>query len=172
MEGTIMAGRPEGSAGGYDERGPDEYDRNAWQEFTPWRPGDPSTMHEAPPSYASDFSSEGLYLPSTGNHEDGRGVTPPASSSSPGGPAAPERKPFRWSEDSRRLQEGDQVRATRAMGDGLMNTVRPGAKGRVVRTEHGLLGGRRGDVQFETGYTIHNVDLDKGDSLERRGWLD
>jgi hypothetical protein len=164
-----VTGRPEGTGGGYDRLGPDDYDQDAWKEFTPWRPGDPSTMNEAPASYASDFAGEGLYRPSAAEQQDGREA--PAGPSSANALAA-KRRGFRWSEDSRRLQDGDRVRATRAMGDGLMNTVRPGEKGRIVHTEHGLLGGRRADVQFENGNTVHNVDLDKGDSLERRGWLD
>lgn len=165
-----MPGRPEGSAGGYDADGADDYDRDAWQEFTPWRPGDPSTAGEAPASYTGDFHGEGLYLPSADRQQDGR--TEPTPASSPTDPATPKQAPFRWSEDSRRLQEGDRVRATRAMGNGLLNTVRPGDKGKVVRTGHGILGGRRADVQFDNGYTVHNVDLDTGESLERRGWLD
>jgi hypothetical protein len=37
-----MSGRPEGSDhGGYDSVEP--ADQNAWQEFTPWRPGDKAT---------------------------------------------------------------------------------------------------------------------------------
>lgn len=43
-----MSGRPE-AAGGWSDLY-DDYDPDAWQEFTPWRPGDPSTAGEAPMS--------------------------------------------------------------------------------------------------------------------------
>jgi hypothetical protein len=32
-----MSGRPEGTSGGYDDF---QQDREAWHDFTPWRPGD------------------------------------------------------------------------------------------------------------------------------------
>lgn len=39
-----MSARPEEFFAGYDSS--PGYDPDAWEEFTPWRPGDPSTVHE------------------------------------------------------------------------------------------------------------------------------
>lgn len=155
-----MPVRPEGSGGGYDEPGHDDFDQEAWQEFTPWRPGDPSTSDEAPASYAGDFSAPSRYI------ED-RGEPRPGSSS--GEPAAgPAPRGFRWSEDSRKLRAGDDVRAGRALGEGVLSSVPPGEKGRIVSTEVTAFG-ERGTVRFENGYELENVDLDH---LDRRGWFD
>lgn len=55
-----MSGRPEGSD--YDRYGsvPSEpYDRDAWQEFTPWRPGDRKAT-ERPTAEPTDTVREGF----------------------------------------------------------------------------------------------------------------
>lgn len=166
-----MSGRPEATGGGYSELGPDDYDRDAWQEFTPWRPGDPSTIGEAPPSYAaaSGFDDQ-IYRPSA---DDGRAGAPaggqqaeqPGTAADQGG-----RRGRWWTEDNpRKLQGGDKVKATGALGGGLISSVPTGTKGRIVDTRSGLLGGERATVEFDNGYRVENVPVE---NLERRGWLD
>jgi len=53
-----MSGRPEATGGGYHEVG-NGYDQEAWQEFTPWRPGDPSTLDETPPGDGASHAEPG-----------------------------------------------------------------------------------------------------------------
>jgi hypothetical protein len=43
-----MSGRPEGNDGGYDSI--EEPDSGAWEEFTPWRPGDKSVSDRSAPA--------------------------------------------------------------------------------------------------------------------------
>ncbi|MFD8497999.1 hypothetical protein [Amycolatopsis sp. NPDC059657] len=172
IEGARMPDRPEASAGGYRELEPnDGYAADSWQEFTPWRPGDPSTAGEAPASYAADYQDDRIYRPSSGGYSDGRGPVDTDTTSGRGGTADTPKRSWRWSEDSRKLKAGDNVRATRGMGSGIFNTVHDGTKGRIVSTEHTLLNGERGTVEFDNGYVMRNVNLSDG-TLERRGWFD
>lgn len=161
-----MTGRPEGTGGGYDRLGPDDHDQDAWKEFTPWRPGDASTAGEAPPSYAGDFHSEGLYLPSSGSHQDGRAVP---ESSTPSGSPREERKPIRWSESSpRRYEGGERVQSTQALGGDFIKRVQAGTQGRVVERKLSFLGDERLTVAFNNGYVEENV---RPDAVERKSWF-
>jgi hypothetical protein len=54
-----VSGRPEGSdGGGYDAIEP--FDNNAWQDFTPWRPGDKSTRDRAVSNSAAPLPERGF----------------------------------------------------------------------------------------------------------------
>jgi hypothetical protein len=166
-----VSGRPEATGGGYNDRGSDDYDRDAWQEFTPWRPGDPSTAGEAPPSYyGGNALDDQIYRPGSG---DGR-AAPPAEEQQGGNPGAVAdqggRRGSWWTEaNPKKLQGGDKVRATGALGGDFISSVQSGTKGRIVETSSGLLGGERATVKFDNGYEVKNVPVEK---LERRGWLD
>jgi hypothetical protein len=75
-----------------------------------------------------------------------------------------------WTEaNPKKLQGGDKVRATGALGGDFISSVQSGTKGRIVETSSGLLGGERATVKFDNGYEVKNVPVEK---LERRGWLD
>ncbi|NKQ59038.1 hypothetical protein HFP15_39970 [Amycolatopsis sp. K13G38] len=154
-----MSGRPEQQGSDYD----DGYDPDAWKEFTPWRPGDPSTADEAPMSAAGDFFEGRHWTPDTrpgsnaGQQRDERG-------------GGRQRRSWWWTEEStpRRYETGDRVRNQRAAGAGAFSTVQPGTKGEVVSTRRGLLGDDYATVKFENGYT----EEVRTENLERRGWLD
>lgn len=157
-----MSGRPEAD-GGWSE--PDnDYDPDAWQEFTPWRPGDPSTAGEAPMSASGEFFEGRHWTPEARDRADGKQHDEPASDRQ-------ERRGGRWwTEESapRRYEAGDKVRNQRAAGGTLFSTVQPGTKGEVVSTRRGLLGDEYAKVRFDNGYT----EEVRTENLERRGWLD
>jgi hypothetical protein len=59
-----MSGRPEGADYDRYSTAPNEpYDRDAWQEFTPWRPGDKAT--DRPSDTASGKVAKGSSGPKT-----------------------------------------------------------------------------------------------------------
>lgn len=54
-----VSGRPEGSdSGGYDAVEP--FDNDAWQDFTPWRPGDKSTRERSVADSVSPLPERGF----------------------------------------------------------------------------------------------------------------
>lgn len=155
-----MSGRPEQQGHDYER----DFDPDAWKEFTPWRPGDPSTAGEAP-MFAADAGVEG------------RRGTPEASR--PGAQAedrhderaaGQQRRGRWWTEESapRRYEAGDRVRNQQAAGSGIFSTVQPGTRGEVVSTRLGLFGDEYATVQFENGYT----EEVRTEHLQRRGWFD
>lgn len=101
---------------------PDDYDRGAWQEFTPWRPGDKPTSDQRPAASAGSWWTE----------------TPARSDR--GNQAA-----------EHRFQEGERVRSTRGVGGVLGAAVPAGTEGHVVSVEHGLFD-ERVTVEFVNGY--------------------
>lgn len=115
-----MSGRPEGNDGGYGWI--DDYDRHAWQEFTPWRPGDKATTDERPSESAGSWWTEN---PARSDH-DQQAAT-------------------------HRFQEGERVRSTRSVGGVLGGAVPAGTEGHVVSIEHGLFE-QRVTVEFANGY--------------------
>ncbi|MFI5605945.1 hypothetical protein [Amycolatopsis sp. NPDC051903] len=145
-----MAGRPEGTSGGYNDRGPDDYDRDAWQEFTPWRPGDPTTRGEAPASYAVGFESTALYRPS---EDENAGRTHTVDREPPGQPPTGRPRSRWWTEDQPvRLDRGDRVTSRSAVGGAVFSHVPAGTEGRVTGTRSGLFGGDFATVEFANGY--------------------
>lgn len=48
-----MSGRPEGTSGGYDDV---PEDREAWHDFTPWRPGDKAEAAPTGPDRTDPFA--------------------------------------------------------------------------------------------------------------------
>lgn len=157
-----MSGRPEEEGGTYDAGR--DYDPDAWKEFTPWRPGDPSTRDEAPMS-ASDPTLEGRRW----NAEERSTSAAGAAEQRERAGGEPQRRGRWWTEDvPRRYEAGDRVRNQRAAGTGMFSTVQPGTRGEVVSTRHGLFGDDFATVRFENGYT----EEVRTDALERRGWLD
>lgn len=157
-----MSGRPE-AAGGWSEPY-DDYDQDAWQEFTPWRPGDPSTAGEAPMSASDDFFNGRYGTPETGSYDR------PGEQQRDEEASGQQRRGRWWTEDSspRRYETGDRVRNQRATGSGMFSTVQSGTKGEVVSTRRGLLGDDFATVRFDNGYT----EEVRTENLERRGWLD
>lgn len=160
-----MSGRPEGSAdGGYGELGPDD-DRDAWQDFTPWRPGDASTRGEAPPSYAADYNGDGLYRPALEN-ERGRPGDQPAGGKRAG---ADEPRTRWWTEGAPRpIAQGDRVSSRGAVGGGVISNVPAGTAGQVTSTRSGALGGEYATVEFSNGYT---EEVRTSDLQRERGWF-
>lgn len=149
--------RPEQQGRAYEVDG----DPDARNEFTPWRPGDPSTAGEAPMSAADAVVQ-------------GRRWTPPPTADR-GEPAEhlPQEQAQScrswWTEQvTRQYDAGDRVRSERAVGNGLFATVQPGTPGEVISTRSGLFGDKFATVQFENGYT----EEVRAEHLERRGWLD
>ncbi|HEY2041655.1 MAG TPA: hypothetical protein VGH11_03180 [Jatrophihabitans sp.] len=144
-----MAGRPEGTGGGYSDRGADDYDSDAWQEFTPWRPGDPSTRGEAPASYAADYDGDGLYRSS----ELERGAQEGRSSGGSAGQGEERPRTRWWTEDQpTRFGRGDRVSNRSAVGGAVFSHVPAGTEGRVTGTRSGLFGGDYATVEFANGY--------------------
>lgn len=76
-----MSGRPEEFFADYDRSCGD--DTHAWEEFTPWRPGDPSTVHEGSSrqrreaGLASADELLGERRPAPARPEDGGGRSEP-----------------------------------------------------------------------------------------------
>ncbi|HEY3693669.1 MAG TPA: hypothetical protein VGL46_25845 [Pseudonocardiaceae bacterium] len=160
-----MAGRPEGTSGGYSDRGADD-DGDAWQEFTPWRPGDPSTRGEAPASYAADYDGAGLYRPAELERDD-RGGQASAGSA---GQSREDRSRGRWwtEEQPVKFDRGDWVSNRSAVGGAVFSHVPAGTKGRVTGTRSGLVGGEFATVEFANGY-VEDVPL--GELKQERGWF-
>lgn len=158
-----MSGRPEETGGAYDPV-PD-YARDGWQEFTPWRPGDPSACDEAPRDAAA---GSGLAEQSgTLEHEHHTRTSQHADPRAPGRTSGGAGR--WWTEDvSRRYATGDRVRTQRAAESGLFSTVQAGSRGQVVSTRRGLFDDHFAMVEFENGY-IQEI---RTEHLERRGWLD
>jgi hypothetical protein len=164
-----MTERPEGTDGGYHEVDHNDYNKDAWQEFTPWRPGDASTAGEAPQSYAADF------VPGEGTARlapediDRRPQWQPSSQDSARRNVSTSRSSGGWNEDSRRFQAGDRVRSrARIVGQFGMDHVPDKTNGKVIRTRLGLLGGEYATVAFDNGY----VEEIETTAIERRSWWD
>ncbi|MEV0065372.1 hypothetical protein [Amycolatopsis sp. NPDC050768] len=161
-----MPGRPEGSAGGYSDQGGDDYDGTAWQDFTPWRPGDPSTRSEAPASYAADFSGEGLYRPALGDRGDSTAM-PGARRSA--GDAKNEPRGRWWTEDQpTSFESGDRVSSRSAVGGAFFSHVPKGTEGRITSTRSGLFGGDFATVEFENGYI---EEVATSELKPEKGWF-
>jgi hypothetical protein len=165
-----VSGRPEGSdRGGYNDTGA-PFDEDAWQEFTPWRSGDPSTAGEAPSSWtgagAGGDGRRGPARPAEAiERSDGRGPQRAA----PAEPEQPQRAGRWWTEDAtRRYSGGEKITSTGAIGGPFMSHVQAGTRGEVVARRETLLGGDRLTVRFENGYVEKDV---KPEQIERRGWL-
>ncbi|ONF73953.1 hypothetical protein [Amycolatopsis keratiniphila] len=180
-----MSQRPEITGGGYHHLEPnDGYDPDGWQDFTPWRPGDPSTQNEAPPALAAEFSA-GTYTTGTGGRgsgsDRGRGREGLTESQAEAPDTAPRRrqpeKPNRVTTRNtlqhpgqvQRFEPGDKVRSRGTIAGQLgMDHVPTHTKGRVLDTRQGLLGGSFATVAFENGY----VEEIQTDAIERRGFFD
>ena len=153
--------RPEAGGNAWDSYGSD-----IPEDFEPYRPGDPSSLdHGVPIEQARGYDDARRLLDEL---PDRIGRQSPTSRDGRQDDQQP-RERFRWSEDSRRYGRGDRVRATGALGDGIMRTVPGGTRGEVVERREGLLGGERLTVEFDNGYRLENV---QSSDLERRGWLD
>lgn len=150
--------RPEANGGEYYE----PYDQEAWQDFTPWRPGDASPTDTPSPAAAGEHGSVGR---GPARQDDGTAGTSTA------GAAAAEQDATRrgrwWTEDApRAYQDGDRVRSTRAIGGGVFSHVPAGTKGEVVKVEKTLLGEDKLTVDFGNSYT----EQVKASDLTRDSW--
>jgi hypothetical protein len=159
-----MSGRPEGTDGGYHEI-EDDYHHDAWQEFTPWRPGDPSTAGEAPPGYAAngaEFDGQRSVPAEPDRNADCRDEADERRSNARSG---------RWwtEEVPERYKPGDRVRSVVTITGRLgFSHVSADTRGQVVSTRLGMLGGEYATVQFENGYT-EEIETS---AIERRSWWD
>jgi hypothetical protein len=157
--------RPEAGAGDYN---PEPYDKDAWQEFTPWRPGDAAVRDER----STDFAADGDYSSSRLPH--GRTAAPgaarPSNSSTPGASHDnPKRGGRWWTEDvSPTYKPGDRVTNTRTARGTLFDHVQAGTKGHVDKVEKSLLGDDQVTVRFDNGYT---ETLNPND-IKPRSWWD
>ncbi|WP_020501265.1 MULTISPECIES: hypothetical protein [Sciscionella] len=157
-----MNGRPEEFYADYS----DGYDKDAWQEFTPWRPGDPSTVDEAPSRALRESGLGGMgellgeersvYRPSTPNHSHS-----PVSTD-------PESQRQRPSVPYHHYREGDQVRNSHAIRGTVFEHVPENTRGKIVDTETTFLGDHWATVQFDNGHT----ETVRTEYLERRGLFD
>ena len=159
--------RPEAGGNAWDAYGSD-----IPEDFEPYRVGDAGSLDQpggVPIEQARGYSDGRRLLDEL---PDRIGRPDPAADA--GQAEQPPRERFRWSEDSRKLEAGDRVRATRGMGNGgVFNAVHGrGERGEITNVRHSVFGGRRGDVTFENGSTVRDVELDGDHGLERRGWLD
>ncbi|MFD5245650.1 hypothetical protein ACFWIW_13950 [Amycolatopsis sp. NPDC058340] len=154
-----MSGRPEAGGDAWNASGSDLPD-----DWEPWRPGDPSTIKEAPASYAaSTFATDGIYRPSASDTADeiGRGTSPRSK---------PDREPRKrwWTEGNpRKYGEGDKVKSREAIGGPFMCHVEPGTRGEVVGKRSGLFGDEYLKVKFANGYT----EEVKPDAIQRDTWF-
>lgn len=157
-----MSGRPEGE--GVDDYEPEPYDQTAWQEFTPWRPGDASTAGEGPASYAAgDLPDDGRRRAPVGEHQDGAGVSRSAAAQS-----GTERSGRWWTEDvPRRYEGGERVRSIENVGGEFISHVPRGTEGRVVSTRTTWSGEERLTVEFSNGYREEDV---KPTEVRRDSW--
>lgn len=158
-----MSGRPE--AGEFGDYQPEPYDETAWQEFTPWRPGDPSTAGEAPASYAAASSADdGRRRAPAVEHQDAAGTGRTAAE-----PSSTDRPSRWWTEDTqRRYEGGERVRSTAAVGGEFISHVPRGTEGRVVDTRTTWTGEERLTVEFSNGYREEDV---KPTEIRRDSWF-
>lgn len=163
-----MSMRPEGNdRGGYGDAS-DSYDENAWQEFTPYRPGDGPVTDEGTPMWSTGTAADGRRYGGSRPAEpiersDGRGPQRPDQAEQP------QRTGRWWTEDvQRRYTGGERVEATQAIGGPFMTHVRPGQVGHVVERRETLLNGDRLVVDFGNGYIERDV---KPEQIQRKGWL-
>lgn len=161
-----MSGRPESNdRGGYGDA-TKHYDQDAWQEFTPYRPGDPPVHDEAPTMWSTGTAAEGRRAPAgqAGPVErgDGRGQPDAADDGE-------QRRNGRWwTEDvPRRYSGGERVRSTKPVGGPFVSHVPAGTEGRVVERRETLLSGDRLTVQFNNGYVEKDV---KPEDVKRETW--
>lgn len=162
-----MSGRPEAGDGmGYDLG--DSYDRDAWQEFTPWRPGDPPVADERPSAVAGDVGTVERG-PIRNAHGSIQNAHEPDQGRRQAGDVEAEqpRRGWQWTEEQpQRYRQGDRVRATETTGGTFISHVPKGTEGRVVDTRLGALGGEYATVEFRNGYT----EEVKTSDIERRSW--
>jgi hypothetical protein len=157
--------RPEGADdGGYRDAGED-YDANAWEEFTPFRVGDAPSGGYAQPAasdgLADDGRSRGWFARERGQATNDTVKSEPAA-------ATPERGGSWWTEPStRRYNSGDGVSAAKTIGSDFLSHVQKGATGEVVERTTTWSGEERLTVKFGD-YVEKNV---KPEAVERRGWL-
>lgn len=189
-----MSARPEEFFADYDRSC--GYDPDAWEEFTPWRPGDPSTVHEGSSRQrheaglpgAADLLGEDRPAPVRPEDGDERSGSSPRGlfasgqhnehGSAHGGPAA-RREPHdpisvtaqdqpREPGRHRHYREGEQVRNNRALSGAVFEHVPERTQGRVVKTETSMLGDRWSTVRFDNGHT----ETVRDEYLDRRGLFD
>lgn len=149
--------RPENDDRGYEL--PKGYGPDSGEEFTPWRPGDPSTSGEAPETHAS--ADRAPLVPSDFDR------TPEDGKQSAG--RHPEQARTRWwtEESATRWGTGDKVRSRDTIRGTFMEHVPAGTRGRVVDKQMGALSGEWLTVEFENGYT----EKVRSDALKRDGWF-
>lgn len=157
-----MSGRPEAGGNAWDASGSDIPD-----DWKPWRPGDPSTINEAPSSYAAGaFASDSIYRPSADSTagEQGHETDQPDAEPSEQGP-----RTRWWTEKGtpRKFGEGDKVKSREAIGGPFMRHVDPGTRGEVVGKRSGLFGDEYLKVKFANGYT----EEVKPDAIQRDTWF-
>lgn len=163
-----MGGRPEATDGGYHEFN-DDYSQEAWQAFTPWRPGDPSTAGEAPPSYAAGQAELNDRTRSSRPYPEPEQSHRRTRSQDDEGARGHIERPGRWWAENvpEKYERGDRVRNNTVIRGKLgMQHVPDNTKGQVVSTRFGLLGGEYVTVRFENGYT-EEVKIAE---IERRSW--
>lgn len=165
-----MAGRPEGTDGGYDAVDP--VDANAWEEFTAWRPSSgastaPQTDHGA--WRGGDQVDRGGYGWGVGRgRRSDRGTGPADAAADAGRQAQPERRGPWWTEEQPTVYaNGQRVESTQATGGMLGGRTRAGTTGRVESIETGVFGDAKITVKFDNGYT----EVTNPDALKPKGWL-
>lgn len=174
-----MSGRPEAFYSDYDGG----YDEHALDDFTPWRPGDPSTVHEAPTRAlreaglvpSSPSVDDEPYLPSEHVHTpavyDG-----PGHHAERGGPRPGGDDPISVDADNQprlfghrqHYRTGDEVHNNRAIHGMVFEHVPDHTKGRVVDTETTLFGEHWATVEFDNGHT----ETVRPEYLDRHGLFD
>ena len=151
--------RPESDDRGYEV--PKGYDQDPGDEFTPWRPGDPSASGEAPASYAADGAV----------FEGGGPSDPDRVGGGKEQVADHDQRQSRtrwWTEDSAtRWEAGDNVRSRDTIRGTFMAHVPAGTRGRVVDKQMGALSGEWLTVEFDNGYR----EIVRPDALRRDSWL-
>ena len=152
--------RPESDDRGYEP--PKGYDEGMGEEFTPWRPGDPSASGEAPASYTA---AGGAVFEGRGPRDPGR----VAGGKEQGADHDQEQPQTRWwTEDSViRWEAGDKVRSRDTVRGSFMAHVPAGTRGRVVDKRMGALSGEWLTVEFDNGYT----EIVRPDALRRDSWF-
>lgn len=142
----------------------DDYDKDAWQEFTPWRPGDPSTAGEAPAEPTWGGNSETVWSRLIDRSTDRRPVTQANKQVDPAGRESEPRGRWWTEEVTERFGTGDRVRSRGAVGGDFMTHVQPNTRGRVTGTSIGALSGEWATVEFDNGYTetvrMHDLKRD------------
>src|SRR6266567_4328775 len=158
---VTMSGRPEGNDfGGYDSIPNEPDDQDAWQEFTPWRPGDKATDRatEAPSDTVREAWQEFTTWRPGSKATDSPSVSPSSDKV---------REGFKWTEDQpAKFGVGDRVESTKPVGGMLGGAVRPGTIGEVTSTRTGLFD-EHVTVRFDNGYT---EDVSPTD-IKYKGWF-